>query len=141
MPSAKFPVTILQNGVKTTLEPPNGVRANLMRNYATFSDEFLESCKKTNEWKKLLFSLCLFHAVIQERRKFGPLGWNIPYEFTDGDMRICIRQLSMFLDENETVPFKVLKYTAGEINYGGRVTDDWDRYAFVSMMEVRTQYN
>lgn len=82
MPSVKFPVTILQNGVKTTLEPPNGIRANLMRSYATFSEEYLNSCPKTVEWKKLLFSISFFHAIIQERRKFGALGWNIPYEFT-----------------------------------------------------------
>lgn len=55
----------------------------------------------------MLFSLCVFHGVTLERRKFGALGFNIPYEFTDGDLRICISQLSMFLDEYADIPFKV----------------------------------
>jgi dynein heavy chain, axonemal len=135
MPTPKFPVTILQNGVKMTVEPPNGIKANLMRTYSTFTDDFLINCAKAREWKKLLFSLCFFHATIQERRKFGALGWNIPYEFTDGDLRICIRQLKMFLEEYSEIPFKVLKYTVGEINYGGRVTDDQDRRLIMNILE------
>ncbi len=59
------------------------------------------------EFKYLLFSLCIFHGVTLERRKFGALGFNIPYEFTDGDLRICISQLSMFLEEYQDIPFKV----------------------------------
>ncbi|KNE63057.1 hypothetical protein AMAG_08223 [Allomyces macrogynus ATCC 38327] len=134
MPTPKFPVSILQNGVKLTIEPPNGIKANLLRTYASFSDDFVEDCTKSSEWKKLLFALSLFHAIVQERRKFGPLGWNIPYEFTDGDNRICVRQLKMFLDEYKEIPFKVLNYTVGHINYGGRVTDDWDRRLIMSIL-------
>ena len=52
----------------------------------------------------------MFHGVTLERRKFGALGFNIPYEFTDGDLRICISQLSMFLDEYAEIPFKVNRY-------------------------------
>lgn len=61
---------------------------------------------QASEFKFLLFSLCVFHGVTLERRKFGALGFNIPYEFTDGDLRICISQLSMFLDEYQDIPFK-----------------------------------
>ena len=33
----------------------------------------------------------------------------------------------MFLEENDTVPYAALLYTAAEANYGGRVTDVHDR--------------
>jgi dynein heavy chain len=75
MPTEKFPVAILQNGLKVTVEPPSGIKANLFRTYASFNEDYLVCANKPAEWKKLLFSLSFYHAIVQERRKFGALGW------------------------------------------------------------------
>ncbi|OMJ74343.1 hypothetical protein SteCoe_26764 [Stentor coeruleus] len=127
MPTDYFPVSVLQNGLKMTTEPPRGIKANLKSIYSEINEDLLNESSKPGAWKKLLFALTFFHATVQERRKFGPLGFNIKYEFNNSDLDTSKKFLKKFLEENEDVPWEALIYLTGHINYGGRVTDEWDR--------------
>ena len=110
-PSEEFPQSVLQKSLKITNEPPKGLKNNLMVSYLSdpINDEtYFDSSLFEKPFKKLLYSLSFFHAVIQERRKFGPLGWNISYEFNESDLRISCRQLKIYIDnvsKVEDIPF------------------------------------
>ena len=135
-PSPKFPVSVLQNSVKMTLEPPAGLKQNLLQTYSLIDNKQLNDCNMPVAYKKLLFAFSFFHALVQDRRKFGPIGWNIPYAFMQEEYQVCARQLKIFLDEarDEEIPFKVLTFLGAEVNYGGRVTDDKDVRLITSIL-------
>ncbi|XP_053308775.1 dynein axonemal heavy chain 9 [Spea bombifrons] len=122
-----IPQGILENSIKITNEPPTGMHANLHKALDNFNQDTLEMCARETEFKSILFALCYFHAVVAERRKFGPQGWNRSYPFNTGDLTISVNVLYNYLEANAKVPYDDLRYLFGEIMYGGHITDDWDR--------------
>ncbi|EDW38589.1 GL12690 [Drosophila persimilis] len=100
-PSAHIiPQGILESSIKITNEPPTGMLANLHKALDNFTQETLEMSGKEAEFKAILFSLCYFHAVVAERRKFGPQGWNKIYPFNVGDLNISVSVLYNYLEAN-----------------------------------------
>ncbi|CAM6118761.1 unnamed protein product [Calypogeia fissa] len=134
VPTDKFPIGILQRSVKMTAEPPKGLRANLLRMYSTVTEEAFYKCRKQDKYQKLFFALAYFHSVLLERRKFGNLGLNIPYDFNDTDFEVSNDLLTTYLDEYEETPFEALKFLISQANYGGRVTDELDRRVLSSYL-------
>lgn len=127
----KFPLGILQRSLKVVTEPPDGLSANIKQAYSKLNDDVLNECPKT-EFKSLVYVLSFFHATIQERKKFGRIGWNVAYDFNDSDFRISLNLISLYLNKaidtnEEELPWSTLRYLIGEAMYGGRVTDDYDR--------------
>ena len=69
-----------------------GLKANLKATYYKMTNQDLQATDKPEAYRKLLVALCFFHACCQERRKFGPLGWNVPYEFNETDLVLTRRE-------------------------------------------------
>jgi dynein heavy chain len=99
----------------------------MIRSFGTFDEKFYETSKKSSLCKKFIYTYCFFHALILERRKYGPLGWNIPYEFSFGDLGISLNQMKLFLNDYNELQWEAMWYMVAEANYGGRVTDPADR--------------
>ncbi|CUT99220.1 dynein beta chain ciliary [Echinococcus multilocularis] len=122
-----IPQGVLENSIKITNEPPTGMQANIHKALNNFTQATLEMSIKEYEFKMILFTLCYFHAVVCERRRFGPQGWNRVYPFNTGDLTISVDVLYNYLEVNNDIPWEGLRYLFGEIMYGGHITDDWDR--------------
>ncbi|XP_053341025.1 dynein axonemal heavy chain 2 [Clarias gariepinus] len=126
-PHPDFPIAILQAGIKMTTEPPKGVKSNMKRLYQLVTESQFSRCTRPVVYRKLLFALCFFHSILLERKKFLQLGWNIVYSFNDSDFEVSENLMSLYLNEYEEIPWDALKYLIAGVNYGGHVTDDWDR--------------
>merc|ERR1719217_1645716 len=126
-PAKGIPIGILERSIKLTNEPPQGLQANLRRSFALFSKEDFED--RDSKIKAILFGLCHFHSLMIERKKFGALGYNMTYPFSNGDLRDSASVLYNYLEGTSSVkiPWEDLRYIFGDIMYGGHIVDDWDR--------------
>lgn len=122
------------------------MKANMLRLYQNMPKELHETTAPNKAaYRRVLYSLCWYHSLIIERKRFKTLGWNIIYDFNDSDWDTADKILQIYIEHAEEVkqaqssvtgdapavqrtpPWDAIRYLISEVTYGGRVTDDWDR--------------
>ena len=149
LPSTDFPGSVLQAGVKVTREPPSGLRASLRDSFAAVARGQAPPWEvSSGTRRRLCLALCFFHGLVQERRRYGALGWNVQYAWSRPDLDAALLTLSSALGEQgagednggggggaAALPWEELSYMTGAIHYGGRVTDSTDLRCLQCMLK------
>jgi dynein heavy chain len=151
--TSEIPSILISNTVKVSTQATNGFRSTLLRILANFSADTINELEAPT--RVIWFSLCIFHAVIMERQKFGAVGYNKTYPFSIHDLSDSVSCLLKLRNEqqlsqehvvarsgssllgsrfaqsssssSEAISWVDLKYLVGEIIYGGHITDELDR--------------
>eukprot|EP00701_Giardia_intestinalis_P004984 XP_001708808.1 Dynein heavy chain [Giardia lamblia ATCC 50803] len=161
LPTSKFPQSVLSSSVKISHEPPRGLKANLILSYMGLTEELHDSVPEApavlRHWHRLIFGVAFFYSSLLERKRFGSVAYNNPYEFSIPDLEISRKFIRQYLVDSavalqltestvgtsnilgqssgqnflkslsNAVPYQTLQYMVGVIAFGGRVTDSLDQ--------------
>ncbi|GAA6030036.1 hypothetical protein JCM8097_009225 [Rhodosporidiobolus ruineniae] len=129
-----IPVNILRQGRVLMNEPPPGIRANLLDSLRSLNPTRLASgpAEKT----RLYFLVAWFHAVVQERLRYVPLGWSKVFEFNDSDQEAALNTIDAWLAtaakgraniDPAAIPWDALRCLIRETVYGGKIDTEFDQ--------------
>ncbi|KAG8185039.1 hypothetical protein JTE90_017062 [Oedothorax gibbosus] len=130
----KVPVNLLRAGRIFVFEPPPGIKANLLRTFSAVPAQRM--MKAPGERARLYFLLAWFHAVVQERLRYAPLGWSKRYEFNESDLRVACDTLDTWIETvamgrtnlpPEKVPWDAICTLLGQCIYGGKIDNEFDQ--------------
>lgn len=146
-----IPVNLLRQSRIFMNEPPPGIKANLLDSLRTIPSHRLS--QGPAEKVRLYFLLAWFHAIVQERLRYVPLGWSKVYDFNDSDMAAAFNTIDIWLTsvskgranvDPATIPWEAVRTLVKQSVYGGRIDSDFDQKvldAFVDRLFTAASYN
>ena len=124
------PALILKSSVKVALQQATGIKLRMER--------LVEEFAKDTTWrrgpnyvmhKNMYFALSYLHSVLDGRKMYGPLGWNIYSGFDASDLAISQQQLVSYLGEpvkDKETQVHMIKYLFANVNFSGKISREED---------------
>lgn len=146
-----IPVNILRQSRLVMNEPPPGIKANILDSLRSIAPARL--AQGPAEKVRLYFLLAWFHAVVQERLRYAPLGWSKSYDFNDSDLTSAFNTIDGWLGSMSqgrtnvnpnNIPWDALRSLIKQSVYGGRVDSEFDQRlldSFVDSLFTLEAYN
>ena len=138
-----IPVNILRQSRLFMNEPPPGVKANMLDSLRSIPSSRLSNGPA--EKVRLYFLLAWFHAVVQERLRYVPLGWTQTYDFNDSDLASAFGTIDNWLNhvakgraniDPANIPWDAIRTLIKQSVYGGRVDSDFDQKVLDSFVDA-----
>jgi dynein heavy chain 1 len=146
-----IPVNLLRQSRILMNEPPPGIKANLLDSLRSIPAARV--AQGPTEKARLYFILTWFHAIVQERLRFVPLGWSKTYDFNDSDLAAAFGTIDVWLHSISrgranvnpaSIPWDAIRTLVKQSVYGGRIDSDFDQLildSFVDQLFSPNSYN
>ncbi|XP_048523986.1 dynein axonemal heavy chain 7-like [Dendroctonus ponderosae] len=135
--SSEFPLELIQNSIKIVEEPPDSLGRNLLRIYNNpplIGKGFFYGCPGKQEvFSRLLFALCNFHTLLQQRRKFR--NWNVMWRFEEADLGHSLELLRESVNEQICL-FEKVYFVIGECIYNGHLGSNHEKSFVLEMLKT-----
>ena len=135
----RCPDMILKQSVKVALQQPSGVRLKMERFIENFeADQTWRKGQNSTLHKNLYFALSYLHAVLDGRKAYGPLGWNVYGGFDASDFSISEAQIKSVIDkgiEDKDTMLHMIKYLFSNINFSGKISRAEDQRKLDAIIE------
>ncbi|KAG5439721.1 hypothetical protein PCANB_000003 [Pneumocystis canis] len=129
----KVPVNLLRMSRMVMFEPLPGIKANMLDTFGSIPISYFST--GPIEKNRLYFLLSWFHALLQERLRYVPLGWSKSYEFNESDFESGIWMIDNLIENisqgrsnisPEKIPWEAIRLLLCDSIYGAKIDSDND---------------
>ena len=122
---------MLKQSVKVALQQPLNIKMKIEQHLMGLKDGIFRRGQESGIYhKNVFFGLSYLHGVLEGRRQYASLGWNVVYEFDRNDFDISNEILNVYLKrdfDHKLEALEVMKYIFAQVSWAGKISRSEDQ--------------